>query len=52
VYETRSGEVVQILDARAAGCHVPGHTIDSVVAPDSDGLDDDEPIATPHAAAR
>ena len=34
VYETRSGEVVQILDARAPSCRQDGHNVDAVLAPD------------------
>lgn len=46
VYETRSGEVVQILDARADGCESGAHSVDAVVTPDDD-LDEeaDRPAA-------
>ena len=31
VYETRSGEVVEIIDARGEGCGTTGHAVDAVV---------------------
>jgi len=44
VYETRSGEVVQIIDARSDGCDAAGHSVDSVVIPgDDEGEAEPEP---------
>lgn len=40
VYETRSGEIVQIVDVRASGCQIDAHSVDSVLAED-----DEEPEA-------
>jgi hypothetical protein len=40
VYETRSGEIVQIIDVQAAECQVAAHTVDSVL-----GEDEEEPEA-------
>jgi len=37
VYETRSGEVVQILDVRAPACRQGGHSVDAVLALDDVG---------------
>lgn len=51
VYETRSGEVVQIVDARAPGCTAAAHSVDAVVT--AEDLDDEEPHpapAQPHGA--
>lgn len=56
VYETRSGEIVQIVDARATACEASGHTIDAVVPTDhrDDDIEhDDAPTsAYTHGAAR
>lgn len=52
VYETRSGEVVQIVDARAGSCRRDGHTVDAVLpAEDPSDADADDTFAnlhTPH----
>lgn len=45
VYETRSGEIVQIVDARAKACEFVTHAVDSVLS--SDALDEDDTDATP-----
>lgn len=53
VYETRSGEIVQIVDARAAACRISGHTVDAVVvAVPEPGALDDESVALAQTAAR
>lgn len=36
VYETRSGEIVQIVDARAPACRIAAHVVDAVLATGSD----------------
>lgn len=43
VYETRSGEIVQIIDARAAACRSTGHSIDTVIF-ESDAPPEDVPV--------
>jgi len=40
VYETRSGGVVQIIDARSSHCASATHVVDAVVAADAGGHDD------------
>lgn len=45
VYETRSGEIVQIVDARAPACEFVAHAVDSVLA--GDEPDEDDTDATP-----
>jgi hypothetical protein len=45
VYETRSGEVVQIVDARAPDCAAATHSVDAVVA--AEDIADDEPDPVP-----
>jgi hypothetical protein len=53
VYETRSGEVVQIVDARAPECGFDAHSVDAVVGAE-DAMDDEpEPVLWhPHDATR
>lgn len=48
VYETRSGEVVQIVDAHAPTCQWAGHSVDAVIT--SDPTDDDEVNDAPSGA--
>lgn len=50
VYETRSGEVVQIVDARADGCEFGAHSVDAVVTSE-DTLDDDTEAPRPAYSA-
>jgi hypothetical protein len=50
VYETRSGEVVQIVDARAAGCELGAHSVDAIVTPE-DSLDDEADAPGPQYSA-
>jgi hypothetical protein len=40
VYETRSGDVVQIIDARSNTCTSATHAVDAVVEPDAPDLDE------------
>lgn len=49
VYETHSGEVVCIVDARATSCDLVTHSVDAVVTPDD--VVDDEPAHAPGDAA-
>jgi hypothetical protein len=41
VYETRSGDVVQIIDARSSNCEVVTHAVDAVVTGDDPDPDPD-----------
>lgn len=43
VYETRSGDVVTIIDARSSTCECVAHAVDAVVAADGADLDDPDP---------
>jgi hypothetical protein len=45
VYETHSGEVVQIIDARAPSCASGAHSVDSVV--DAEDAMEEEPAPVP-----
>jgi hypothetical protein len=38
VYETRAGDVVEIIDARSTDCASVTHQVDAVVTPDTAGL--------------
>lgn len=40
VYETRSGEIVQIIDARASACGTADHIIDAVITTSDAEIDD------------
>ena len=41
VYETRSGEIVQIVDAHAESCPIATHAVDTVLTGDAPASDDD-----------
>ena len=45
VYETRSGEIVQIVDARATACGFAAHAVDAVLS--GDDLDEEDTDTTP-----
>jgi hypothetical protein len=51
VYETRSGEVVQIVDARSDSCPLATHTVDTVIGSSDDGPDEPEPASFYSSAA-
>ena len=53
VYETRSGEIVQIVDAQSSSCEYAAHSVDSVLSDDdqNDG-EADPPSAWTHVATR
>jgi hypothetical protein len=51
VYETHSGEVVQIVDARAASCASSAHSVDSVVGAEDALEEEPDPVPTYHDEA-